>query len=382
MDAAADRTLAAIVDAFAPGGDGLPSASELGIHLALRAEVEALGRPSLVRELALLLRALESPVANLALAGRPVRFSSLSLAEREAFLRRLATSPIPVKRTAFQDLKRLTFLLLYGLESSPYRALAGYVPTPLDPPDVGPVAPRTPAPGEIIEADVCVIGSGAGGGVVAARLASAGRRVVVLERARHVDETGFGAPELEGLARLFLDRGLTATADRWISIRAGSAVGGGTIVNWSTSLRPPAAVREEWAAVGIGSELDEHYAAVERDLDVDEEESERNGPNATLERGLGALGLPARTIPRNVRDCGDCGPCAVGCRRGAKRSTLRTYLAQATAAGAEILDATEARRIVVRDGRVESVVASVPGGGLLDSEPPHAIGAIDPTSTK
>jgi len=226
-----DRALAAIVDTFVPGGDGLPSGSELGVPARLRAEVEALGRPALRRQLDFLLRAVEQPAANLVLIGRPVVFSRLGPADREAYLRRLATSPIPLKRTAFQDLKRLTLLLTYGLESSPYRALTGYRPTPPDEASPTTVVPRTPRPGETIEADACVIGSGAGGSVAAAVLAEAGLRVVVLERARHVAEDRFGGPELQGLADLFLDRGLTATDDRWIAIRAGSAVGGGLLYN-------------------------------------------------------------------------------------------------------------------------------------------------------
>jgi choline dehydrogenase-like flavoprotein len=365
----AEETLAAIVDGFVPGGDGLPPASELGIHRMLLAEVRALGRPSFESELALLLRIFESRLANLALAGRPVRFSELSGPEREAYLRRLSTSPIALKRTAFQDLKRLTMLLTYGLESSPYRASTGFTPPELDAPDPSRVVVRTPSPGEMIEADVVVVGSGAGGSVVAARLAATGRRVVVLERAAHVSEEGFGAPELEGLQSLFLDRGLSATADRWIAIRAGSAVGGGTVVNWNTSLRVPEAVRDEWRAVGVGDELDAHYETVERALDVDTDESERNGPNTALERGLRELGLPLREIPRNVRGCGDCGPCSTGCRRGAKQSALRTYLADACRDGAEVLDRTDARRILVRNGRAEGVVAAVPGGEITVRAP-------------
>ena len=232
-----------------------------------------------------------------------------------------------MKRTAFQDLKRLTLLLTYGMEDSPWRASTGFIPPTPDPPDVSRLTVRTPSPGEVVDADAVVIGSGAGGSVAAAVLAAAGRRVVVLERAAMVTEEHFGGPELEGLAGLFLDRGLTATSDRWIAIRAGSAVGGGTVVNWSTSLRAPAAVRDEWRAAGIDDDLDEHYAAVETDLDVTTAESAPNGPNGRLEAGLAELGLSMTVVPRNVRDCGDCGPCAVGCRRGAKRSALRTYLA-------------------------------------------------------
>jgi hypothetical protein len=243
----------------------------------------------------------------------------------------MATSPVPLTRTAFQDLKRLTFLLLYGMEDSPYRRATGFVQPAPDPADESVLDVRTPAPGEVIDADACVVGSGAGGGVAAAILAAAGKRVVVLERAANVTEREFGGPELEGLAKLFLDRGLTATDDRWFSIRAGSAVGGGTVVNWSSSLRLPDAVRDEWRAAGI-DDLDPHYDAVEAETSVTTAESEHNGPNGALARGLDALGLPRQVIPRNVRGCTDCGPCAVGCRTGAKRSALRTYLAGSSCA--------------------------------------------------
>src|SRR6185503_957211 len=56
------------------------------------------------------------------------------------------------------------------------------------------------------------------------------------------------------------------------------------------------------------------------------------------------------------------GPCTLGCRRGAKRSTMRTYLADACARGAEILHSTDARRIETQDGRVSGVVARAEGG--------------------
>jgi choline dehydrogenase-like flavoprotein len=366
---APDRTLAAVVDAFAPADGDLPSASALGIHRRLLEEVEALGRPAFRRQLDLLLRLLDSRAGGLALGGRPVRFADLDQQAREAFLRRLAASPLPLKRTAFQDLKRLTLLLLYGLEDSPWRAMTGCAAPATEPPSPSRLAVRTPAPGEVVEADVVVVGSGAGGSVAAAVLAATGRRVVVLERATMVAEDRFGGPELDGLAALFLDRGLAATSDRWIAIRAGSAVGGGTVVNWSSSLRPPPAVRDEWRAAGIGDDLDDHYAAVEREIEVTSGESEPNGPNERLRTGLDALGLPATVIPRNVRGCGDCGPCAVGCRTGAKRSALRTYLADACRDGAEILDRTEALRVLVEAGRAAGVVARVPGGEVTVRAP-------------
>ena len=364
-----EQTLAAIVDTFVPAADGLPSASELGVHTRLLDEVAALGKPALAKQLDLLLRMVDTPLGNLVVSGRPQAVSRMSPAARERWLKALGASPLGLRRMAFQDLKRLTLLLAYGIEDSPWRATTGFTPPPPDRPNLSNVTVRTPRPGETYAADAVVIGSGVGGGLTAAVLAAAGKKVLVLERAAMVTEEGFGGPELAGLGALFLDRGLAATTDRWISIRAGSAVGGGSVVNWSSSLRAPAAVREEWREAGIGDELDTHYDAVERETGVTLDESPRNGPNGRLAAGLDALGIEWQTIPRNVRGCTDCGPCAVGCRTGAKQSVLRTYLAQACADGAEILDQTEVLTVILEGGRAAGVTARVPGGAITVRAP-------------
>jgi len=369
-----ELALAAVCDTFVPGGDGLPSASALGLPARLRSEVEALGRPALVAELNQLLDTLESPTLNLLLTRQPVRFSALGPAARADFLRGWAASPIPLKRKAFQVLKRLVLLYTYGADRSPYWRLAGYSPPDLDlPAEPAPLRLRDPRAGETLTADVCVIGSGAGGSVVAAALAAAGKQVIVLERAPLRREPDFEGRELEGFADLFFDRGIASTEDRAISILAGSAVGGGTIVNWSTSLRLPPAVRAEWLQLGLEDDLDSHYAAVEARLHIDTDESPLNGPNGALSRGLTALGLPTRTIPRNVLGCGDCGHCGFGCRRGAKQSTLRTYLTDASGDGAEIVAGYEARRIDVRAGLVDRVVAKGPHGEITVQAPVVAL---------
>ena len=187
-----DRTLAALCDVFVPAVGDLPSASGLGVDRVLRSEVTALGRPALVAELDQLLDTIESPVLNLALTGRAIRFTSLAQADREEYLKRWAASPLPLKRRAFQVMKRLVLLYTYGQDGSPYAALTGYVRPPLDDPaQPATLRARRGVAGETVDADVCVIGSGAGGSVVAAELAAAGKRVVVLERAALRTENDF-----------------------------------------------------------------------------------------------------------------------------------------------------------------------------------------------
>src|SRR5947208_16780915 len=111
-----DRALSALCDAFVPGIDGLPSASSLGVPKLLRDEVAALGRPALVAELDQLLDTIESPLLNLVLTRRASRFTALGRDEREAYLPRWATSPIPLKRRALQVMQRLVPPYGYGIE--------------------------------------------------------------------------------------------------------------------------------------------------------------------------------------------------------------------------------------------------------------------------
>src|SRR5204863_7800979 len=104
----------------------------------------------------------------------------------------------------------------------------------------------TSIPGPMtFDADVCVVGSGAGGGVAAAVLAANGFNVVVLEAGPALQAPDFEQRELEGTQNLYLDSGLTASRDLGVAILAGACLGGGTPVNWQTSLRTPDNIRDD-----------------------------------------------------------------------------------------------------------------------------------------
>ena len=89
--------------------------------------------------------------------------------------------------------------------------------------------------------DVCVIGSGSGGGVLAAGLVEAGLDVVMLEAGGYHTRRDFDLHEQTAFPMLYQGRGTRATADLAISILQGRAVGGGTTINWTTSSAPPTA---------------------------------------------------------------------------------------------------------------------------------------------
>lgn len=361
-------------------GTFVPEADPGAVADAIVAELSAIGRPKLLADLRLFLRLVDSRLANLALVQRPVRFSDLVPGEREAYLRRWADSRVPLLRTGFQAVKRLSLFIAYSRPEAGAAALlpeTGYIrPDPL------PLADRPLAiaslvvrDGDTLDCDVCVVGSGAGGAVAAFEAAAAGRSVVVLECGPAWSEPDLVPREAEGSARLFWDRGLAATEDLGVVLFAGRALGGGTAVNWMTSLRLPDDIRAEWEALGadgMGRELDEHYAAVEERIDVNTDESIRNAQNDALARGLDALGIPWSVIPRNARGCGDCGHCGYGCRAGAKRSSARTFLTDAVAQGARVVADCEARTITTATGTVTGVTA-IAGGRRIIVRAPHVV---------
>ena len=352
-------TLVTVCGTFAP--DSNPGV----VADAIVAELAAIGRPKLLGDLGLFLRLVDSRLVNLVLVGRPVRFSDLGQREREAYLRRWAGSRIPLLRSGFQAVKRLSLFIAYSRPEAGAATLlpeTGYArPDPLPLPDrplaIAPLAVRD---GDTLDCDVCVVGSGAGGAVAAFEAAQAGRSIIVLERGPAWSETDLVPREAEGSARFFWDRGLAATEDLGVVLFAGRALGGGTVVNWMTSLRLPDDIRAEWESLGadgMGPELDEHYAAVEERIDVNTDETIQNAQNAALARGLDALGKPWSVIPRNARGCGDCGHCGYGCRSGAKRSSARTFLADAVGLGARVVTECEARTVTTVRGDVTGLTA-------------------------
>ena len=364
-------TLARVVETI------IPEAPARVVADTIVAELEAVGRPKLLNDLVLFLKVIEQPLVNLAISGRATRFSELDPTDRETYLLRWADSALPLRRTAFQAVKRLALFVAYSRSSegrNPLWPETGYARHALAPLPLHParLVMREHHKGDVVKADAIVVGSGAGGAVAAAELATHGRKVLVLEQGALSTESDFDGDEARGAARLFWGRQLLTTEDLGLSVFAGRTVGGGTVVNWSTSLRLPVEIREEWTAAGLDGmdrELDQHYDAVERRIDIDTDESEPNVPNALLAKGLDALGLQWIRIPRNVRGCGDCGSCGYGCRRGAKQSTLVTYLADACANGAEIMAGCQVDYITTSNGRVTGIFGNVNGVGIRGEAP-------------
>jgi choline dehydrogenase-like flavoprotein len=221
--------------------------------------------------------------------------------------------------------------------------------------------------GQSLDADVCIIGSGAGGAVTAALLQQAGFKVLVLEEGGHHTKAEFHMREDEAFPMLYQESGTRATKDLGFTILQGRAVGGSTVVNWTTSFRTPETVYAHWKKVHGVNELSHadvtpHWDEIEKRLNVNQvpyEETNRN--NRLLYDGCKKLGLAVETTHRNVKGCMKSGYCGMGCPIDAKQSMLITYLPDAVAAGATIVSRCRVDKLVAAAGNVERAECTIIG---------------------
>jgi choline dehydrogenase-like flavoprotein len=299
-------------------------------------------------------------------------FTRASQASREQLLTNVSLLG-PEAAAGVGALVSLTLFLTYGAPIDPqtgqnpnWRAF-GYPGPTSPPPDVPkPLEPLVPDGDLELEADVCIVGSGAGGGVIAGKLAEAGASVVVLEAGGYYNESDFTQLELDAYQKMYWRGGPQPTADLNVTVYAGATLGGGTVVNWTNCLRTKPWVRDDWAQAGLedvgGPDFERHLDAVWGRLSVTGDCSDLNGPHQRMKAGAEALDWSFSTITRNSdRDSYTPESAAYmgfGDQSGAKRSTAKTYLVDAASHGAKILARTTAERVIVDGGRAAGVEAT------------------------
>jgi choline dehydrogenase-like flavoprotein len=330
-----------------------------------------------VARLRMFLRLLDTSGGGYVLGGQRKAFSKLDRTERELVMARMLRHPVGTVRGAALALKRLIGAIYYAdseaPDANPNWTRIGYP----GPPDTTPVARGSVQLQQLttdttLDCDVVVVGSGAGGGIIAAELARQGHSVIVLERGPYLTEPDFDLREMDTFARAYLDGGLRSTADLGTLILAGACLGGGTVVNYTTSFRTPDDVRAEWSRE---SGLDLFTSAAfttaldraERSLGVNQAHNRPSMRDEVMQRGLHALGWHVDAMPRNVDGCTQddvCGYCGLGCVRGAKRSTVKACLEQACADGARVFAHLDVSQVLIERGRAVGVVGHERVSGL------------------
>lgn len=369
-------TLRTLCDAFVPSvarpndtdGYFARKASDLGTAEIIH-EVLKVSPPDALMQTAALLDLLESEGLGATWGGPPVGLSALGADEREKMLLGWMESPSPDLRAAFSVFATTILPFYYGWADdrgpNPNWKSIGYDGPISAPPKIDrPLRPLVVDRDTVLDCDTVVVGSGAGGGVVAGELAEAGHDVIVVEKGPYVAEDGFTQRELEMTLKLYEQGGSLRTKDAGITVLAGSCLGGGTTINWTGALRTPDYVLEEWATEHqnphfLSPAFQRSIEAVERATDVDTDETYIDRKAELMRLGAEKLGYLVKPYPRNVKGCDKayCGYCNFGCQKGAKQGTLKTYLARAHHKGARLLVDTEVSRIVVDAGEARGIEA-------------------------
>ncbi|MCL4313570.1 MAG: GMC family oxidoreductase [Actinobacteria bacterium] len=309
------------------------------------------------------------------LISRARLFHHLSVSERMSWI---GSDQLAGSKLAKETLSGLQTLLRMAYATAPQvKGALGYDETPLLPLERAPVpvlsrgvALRVRHFPEISpgtwETDVVIVGSGAGGSVVAATLANAGLSVVVIEEgALHDIEELSSMDAGSRLFSLYKESGLTFTYGAPpISLPLGQAVGGTTVVNSGTCFRTPDRVLDQWSRMGVidvsPEQMSKWFDEVEKTIGVMEVPDHLLGRNGEILRDAAqALGWSGGPIRRNIRSCHGYGMCVLGCPIGAKQAMHLSYLPKAQENGAEILAFTRARRVLLEHGHVQGIEAEL-----------------------
>lgn len=218
--------------------------------------------------------------------------------------------------------------------------------------------------GTVLETDIVVIGSGAGGATAAEFLSTAGLKVLIIEEAKLRYQKDFKMNELDAFSSLYQEGTSRKTADGAIAIYQGRTVGGSTTVNWTSTFRTPEPTLQHW-----NQHFDLHEFSPEKMQPWFEEREKAlsmtpwltaaNENNAILKRGCDALGWSSHTMIRNVKGCWNLGYCGFGCPTNAKQSMLLTSIPAALNHQASLLTCASAEYFTFTEDRISELTCSI-----------------------
>lgn len=303
------------------------------------------------------------------LTGHFSTFVELPIQRREQILSHWATSPLALKRSLFSAFVTLPITQIYTrsryiqnllgypaegeprIESDSGRRKPSY---PFNFIQLNPLSPIDSPPVELLEADVVIIGSGAGGSVVSSLVAKAGYRTLVIEKGRFVP-TDQITGSFDGFDDMLEGKGQMTTSDGKILLLAGSTFGGGTTINWSASLVPPFHVRNAWSQEHqlpyfTTNSFAEDLKAVTDRLGVSTQSIIHSKSNQMVLEACRKIGVHVDAIPQNTAgNVHDCGMCLRGCPFGEKQGAPQTWLKDCAAAGGQFIQNAHVERILFSD---------------------------------
>ncbi len=220
-----------------------------------------------------------------------------------------------------------------------------------------------------VECDAVVVGTGAGGAVVAKELAQQGFAVLMLEEGQFHHRSEFTGGLIESVTRFYRERGTVGSIGNTVVILPmGRMVGGSTAINTGTCWRTPEWILNKWVERDglrdlAPDAMAPYFDKVWSELGIARADWKYLGGAArVVARGCDALGYSHRPVDRNAPDCDGSGICDAGCPTDARRSTNVSYVPAALRAGAELFTGVRAESLVRQGGRIAGVVARTARG--------------------
>lgn len=212
-------------------------------------------------------------------------------------------------------------------------------------------------------ADWVVVGTGAGGAVVARILAEAGADLVLIEEGPPVDRARTARSMWDSAKLLFREAMSQGVIGRsFIPLIQGRCVGGGTAINSAIVWRiPEKGYARAFGAFGLADAitsyaLDEAYALLEDELHVTRTRAESAGrSNQLMALGTERLGLQGQATLRYEADCTGSGLCQQACPSRRKQSLDLTYIPYALERGARVYATCRAEKVLHSGSRITGV---------------------------
>lgn len=358
----ARRVALAVARAAIPAGARFAAADERTVERTERL-LSGFGRGTVARW-GSLLRFFEQ-AARLSARGRA--FSSLSAHDAEALLTRWAVEESDVARRTTALALTAPIKIAYYDDPAVYAAFGGTFRFDTAAAEMPRWMQQVTAAEELtedqeLECDAVVVGTGAGGAVVACELARKGLAVLILEEGRYHGRKDFDGRGIDNIRRFYRGKGTLGTmGNTFIPLPMGRLVGGSTAINTGTCWRTPDWVLDRWAKEDGLTELAPdrmapYFDRVERELQVTRaDERYTGGPARVVARGCDVLGYSHMALMRNAPDCDGSGVCDYGCPTGARRSMDVSYVPSALSRGARLLTSVRADRVIREGERVVGV---------------------------
>ena len=212
------------------------------------------------------------------------------------------------------------------------------------------------------DADVIVVGTGAGGATTAAALAAMGHDVLMLEEGDLHRTESFTTDPPAMFRRLYRDAGTSVILGTPpILFAEGKCVGGSTVINGGMCWRTPEHVLDRWDREHRLPDVSPramapYFDEAERILHVEPNDERTWGRHSrSFAEGAVKLGFPVKVNPRNMDRCVGLNNCALGCPTGAKQSMLVTEVPRALQLGARLLAQARVEKILFSGSRAIGV---------------------------